>query len=107
MAVDYVLGAELGDLRITWLDEDGDVIDFSSGWTFQLKLGPAKSAAAALTKTTGIVGAATAPNLTVAWAAGELDNLTVRNYVLQVKATRPDSKDRIMQGNLRIIGPVT
>lgn len=106
--LEYVLGAELGDAEITWNASDGTVIDFSSGWTFQVKVGQVGSAAS-FTKTTGITGAATAPNLTVAWAtSGELNSLTAGGYDLQITATRSsDSKTRICQFRLVISGAVT
>ena len=56
MATAYIIGAELPDLPITWQDSAGDIIDFSTGWTFTLKLGTAGNPAV-LTKTTGISGA--------------------------------------------------
>lgn len=108
MLVSYVQGAELGDLQITWQDENGEVIDFSSGWSFSLKLGK-KNGAAVVTKTTGITGAAAAPNVVVEWATtGELNTAAVKSYDAQLTATRAgDGKQRIMQFTLRIIGPVT
>lgn len=105
----YVLGAELGDLAITWYDTDGTLIDFSSGWTFQVKVG-VTGQAALVTKTTGITGAATAPNVTVAWAAtGDLNDITTAGtYTVQVRATRTaDSKVRTQQGNITLLAAVT
>lgn len=108
MAAQYVVGSELGDLAITWDDSDGDLIDFSSGYTFQVKVGEVGSAAT-FTKTTGCTGAATAPNLVVAWAtSGELNDLTAGNYTVQVAATRTsDGKVRIQQGRITMLAAVT
>ncbi|HMI49268.1 MAG TPA: hypothetical protein VK481_11395 [Gemmatimonadaceae bacterium] len=61
-----------------WLfDDDGSLIDFSTGYAFELKVGLIGSAAL-LTKTTGITGAAGAgteptgtPNITLTWAGTE------------------------------------
>ena len=69
----------------TWLDSDGDVIDFT-GDTFELKLVTMNGATTVLTKTTGITGAATAPNVIAQWGAGELD-VTPGTYKIIVTAT--------------------
>lgn len=104
----YVIGAELGDLGISWYDTDGTLIDFSSGYTFTVKVG-VRGSAALFTKTTGITGAATAPNVTVAWAtSGELNALSTGQYALQVTARQTSSgKDRIQQGRISIVKAVT
>lgn len=81
-------GAELPDRGIEWRDANGNIIDFSSGWTWQLKIGLTADGTAAITKTTGITGAATSPNVTISFSAGELDGLTVETeYVCQLMAT--------------------
>lgn len=105
IGIGYVVGAELPDVGITWYATDGTVIDFASGWTFQVKIG-VKGSAALLTKTAGIVGAATAPNITIVWTAGELDAIPSGVYTLQVRATSA-SKDRIFQDLIRITSAVT
>ena len=52
----YHRTAELPELAM-WLEDDaGALIDFSSGWSFELKIGTPGSPAL-LTKTTGIAGA--------------------------------------------------
>lgn len=89
----YAIGSELPDYPVTWRDGDGAVIPFDAGWSFTLKLGhPGR--AAVLTKTEGITGAATAPNVTVTWDAGEFDDLDPGTYVLQLFARDEDGKDR-------------
>lgn len=101
-SVELVRGAELPETAIWWTDRAGNLIDFSSGYTFTLKLGHAGSAAVH-TKTTGITGAAGSgtdptgtPNVSIAWAAGELDAVAVTSYTAQLTARRTsDSKDRI------------
>jgi hypothetical protein len=105
---EYVQGADLPDLALTWLDDEGDVIDFATGYTFQLKLGVPGSAAS-VTKTSGMTGASTAPNLTVAWAdSAELNTLDPGVYTLQVKATRTsDSKHRFLRGKLRVVAAIS
>lgn len=92
----YVVGSDLPDLAITWYDSSGNLVDFSSGWTFTAKVAPVNSTVASFTKTTSITGAATAPNLTISWATtGELNSLTAGSYTVQVKANRTsDNRDR-------------
>lgn len=92
----YIQGAELPDLLIAWRDSANNLIDFSSGYTFVLKLGTPGSAAA-LTKSTGITGAATSPNVTIVWAvAAELNTLAPGHYPAHLVATRTsDSKQRV------------
>ncbi len=91
-SVRYFSTAELPALHLWIYDDDGSLIDFSSGFTFVLKLGQAGSAAV-LTKSSGITGAAGAgsepdgtPNLVISWSAGELA-VTAANYLAQLTAT--------------------
>lgn len=99
----YVVGSELPDLTLEWYDRSGALIDFSSGWTFQVKVAPVGSTTASFTKTTGITGAATAPNVIIGWVAADLGALTAGSYEVQVKATRnSDSKDRFNPDPIRI-----
>lgn len=71
MIFEHVLGSELPDDAFDWTDAQGGLINFSSGWTFSLEVGfPGQDAV--LTKNSGITGAATSPNVTISWAAGEL-----------------------------------
>jgi hypothetical protein len=73
MIFEHTLGSELPDDAFDWTNAQGAVIDFSSGWTFTVEVGfPGQDAE--LTKTEGITGAATSPNVTIAWAEGELDD---------------------------------
>lgn len=99
----YVQGSDLPDLAWTWKDSSSNLIDFSSGYTFVLKVGQ-PGTAASFTKSTGISGAATAPNVTIAWAtSGELNTLAAGRYIADLIATRSsDSKAR----TLRFILPV-
>lgn len=91
--ISYKTSAEKPDLQVWWSDDDDELVDFSSGYTFSLKVGQPGSTAV-LTKTTGIVGAAGSgtpgaagtPNLVVTWSAGELA-LTAGSYALEITAT--------------------
>jgi len=92
MTLGWSTNAEDPNLEIWWTDDAGDLIDFSSGYTWSLKIGP-HGGAALITKTTGIVGAAGAgtaptgtPNVVVTWAAGEL-NITPGRYRLELTPT--------------------
>lgn len=104
----YVQGADLPDLAITWNDQNDDLRDFSSGWTFSLKVGDPGSAAL-FTKASGITGAATDPNVTIAWAtSGELNTLATGSHTGQITATRTsDSKQLIRTFPISIKPPIT
>lgn len=103
----YTQGADLPDLPITWQDSAGAVIDFSTGYTFEVRVG-SRGSAAAFSKTTGITGAATAPNLTIQWAtSGELNTLAAGRYSVQVTATRTsDNRQRVMSDALQVLPAV-
>lgn len=88
----YLKGADRPALSLWLLDDTGALIDFSSGYTFSFKLGR-PGQAAALTKTTGIVGAVGSgveptgvPNVVVTWAAGDLD-IAPMSYTWQLTCT--------------------
>jgi len=108
--VEYLAGAELPSVPIVWLDTSDNVIDFSTGWTFTLKVGVA-GLPAVLTKTDGIAGAnpvptkeSGAPNVTITWDAGELDDLTPRAWTCQLQAhNTATDKDRIRSFLLQIV----
>jgi len=91
--IEYVVGAELPDQSLVWKDYLGQVINYSTGWTFTLRLATATTT----TKSSGITGAATAPNITVTWTAAEWDSVPVGQWQAQLWARRTaDSKDRVM-----------
>lgn len=103
MSIVYVAGAELPELAITWLDNDGDLIDFSNGFTFELKLSKrGQSDVATITKAAGITGDSADPNLTVSWLVNELD-IAPGPYDLIIKATK-NGKDRYLRGVITIKG---
>lgn len=99
----YIQGSDLPDLGLEWRDANGSIIDYSSGHTFVVKVGVPGSTAL-ITKSTGITGAATAPNVTITWAtSGELNTLTPGIYDADVAATRvADSKQRFMRFQIRV-----
>lgn len=109
--ISYYRGAELPDLRLWLFDDDGSLVDFAAGWTFEFKVGFPGSAAV-LTKTTGITGATGAgqepsgtPNVSVAWASGQLD-LPARAYQWQLTCTSAGLQ-RVFGGVLKIIDRIT
>lgn len=104
----YIQGSDLPDAAIRWEDSTGTLIDYSTGYTFELKIG-SPGTTALLTKSTGITGAATDPNITVAWATtGELNTLAVGTHSAQLKATRTaDSKHRFLPFEIRIDPAIT
>ncbi len=87
----YRADQEFPSFSVAWYDGTGNLIDFSTGWTFEVKVG-------SLTKTTGITGSASAPNVVVAWGAGEL-NITPGTYPLYLKATSSGGDRRFRPGN--------
>lgn len=106
----YSPGDELGDAGLYWKDTNGSLIDFSSGYTFVVKILDPAAGTATITKSTGITGAAGSlttptPNVTVAWDAGELDDLTEgTTYPFRCVATRTaDSKTRTFRNTLKIL----
>lgn len=111
MTIRYHTTAERPALEMWILDDDGTLIDFSTGYSFTLKIGNTGDTAL-LTKTTGITGAAGAgteptgtPNVSVAWTADELD-ITPGAYTLQLTATT-GGLDRVFTTPIRITGVIT
>jgi hypothetical protein len=88
----YARNQELPAWRGAWLDGDGDPVDLSAG-TFTVKLVDAKTGTATVTKTAGITGASTLPNVTIAWASAEL-NIAVGTYTLHIRHRDGSGLDR-------------
>lgn len=113
--LEYTLGDELGDAGLFWEDSFGQLIDLSSGYTFELKVYDGDGAAL-FTKTTGITGAAGSlttvpptPNLAVAWAtSNELSSIaTPGTYPFRVVATRTSGgKTRTFRGTIKLLPTV-
>lgn len=106
----YASSAERPDAHLWVFDDDGTLIDFSSG-TFSLKIGNLGSTAL-LTKSTGITGAAGSgtepdgvPNIVIVWDAGELA-LTPGSYTGQLTWT-VSGKDRVFKVSFEITDVVT
>ena len=102
LTVSYAQGADLPDLGIDWTDQAGELIDFSTGYSFELRVG-APGESAALAKSSGITGAATAPNVTISFDDDELSDLEPGHYMADLIATRTaDGKDRAMRFRLSV-----
>lgn len=112
-AFDYYQGDELGAVNLWWRNSAGALIDFSAGYTWEVRLGNV-SGASVLTVTTGITGAAGSgakpdgvPNIVIAWTAANLGSLTVPVgvneivYPMFLKATT-SSLDRHYPGQLAV-----
>lgn len=97
MSAVYVVGAEDPSLAVTWLDVNGQVIDFSGEWDFVLKLFRAGHPPV-LIKTSGISGSSADPNLVVVWSIGELE-IAPGLYRVEIKATR-EGRDRFLRGQI-------
>lgn len=108
----YHQHAERPAARLWLYDDDGTLIDFSDpAYSFTFKIGvPGRSAE--LTKTAGIAGAAGSgsepagvPNVTVTWAAGEL-NLPARvRYRWQLTATI-GGLDRVFEESFEVLAQI-
>jgi hypothetical protein len=102
--IHYYRTAERPSISLWWQDDNGALIDFSTGYTFTWKLGVTLGAAATFTKSTGITGAVGSgvspsgvPNIVIGFTAGELDAIVGGYYTWQLRATTA-SVDRISQG---------
>lgn len=102
----YTRGAELPSIAIEALDADKQPINFSTGWTFSVKVGePGK---AALVTVTTVTGSGTIPNLLIDWGPGVLDVLvTGVTYTVQLTATSTATgQARVYTTQLRILDAV-
>jgi len=88
---------ELPSWLVEWRDWERNVIDFSSGHTFRVEFLTRRNRIIH-TKTTGITGSSTSPNVSVDWAVGELAGIGAGYYSMRLVATRTaDSKERIFR----------
>ena len=112
MSLTYYRTAEFPDLQLWVLDDDGTLIDFSTGYSFTWKLGRPGSAAE-FTKTTNITGSVGSgtepggtPNVTLIFVAGELDSIDPGLYTWQLRATS-SGRDRIFEDVITIRDVIT
>lgn len=101
--VEYVEGANLGDIVITWIDTNGDLRDFSSGWTITAIVYPWNGLTRSFAKLTGVTGGGAEPNVTIVWSvSGEVKTLTAGVYKIEVVATDGAGKVAKMEGLIQI-----
>lgn len=86
MVYAYRANAELPTFNCAWHDSSGKIIDFSTGHTFEVKLVSKKDGTVVLTKSSGILGFNTNPNVVITWSVGDLNKPTGL-YYLRLKAT--------------------
>lgn len=96
---EYLADQELPAIPVEWRDGTGALIDFSTGWTFTAKVCAATTPTTiALSKTNGITGAATSPNVLIDWTTTDFSALTPGAHIVQLYARRTsDSKDRVFR----------
>ena len=102
--------ASLPAAAFQWLDASGNLLDFSTGWTFKMTIGqPPNVAVITKTNQTYFVPNSTVPptvgqpNLTINWAPGELNTLTSGRWRFQVTATQnSNGASRVLTGTLVI-----
>lgn len=108
---EYFAGSSDPALAVTWRDRSRKLIDFvANPATFRLELANREAPGTiVVTKTTGITGVATDPNVSIAWAAvGELAGLAPGFYIGELTATDTGTtKKRKMPVSLRIMPTVT
>lgn len=102
------------DVFDVWWLVNGALVNFSSGYTFEVKVAKTSDPATILfTKTTGFAGAVGAgtegdtgtPNLVISWAtSGELNSVTTAGrYIMQIVATKvADSSETTYQMTLNM-----
>lgn len=97
----YYADQELPPLPFHWAI-GGDLHDFSTGWTFRMEFIHKRTGKIHATKTSGISGAATTPNVTAVWAEGELASIGAGRYKLRLVAKRDgdDFEDVFMRDGL-------
>ena len=97
--------ANLPPAAFAWSDNAGNLLDFTSGYTFRLTLSQPPNPST-IVKTSGFTTytpVAGSPNLSVAWADSELNALTPGRWRLQITATQTSNGgQRVLTGTLTI-----
>jgi hypothetical protein len=106
----YHRNAERPGAKMWLFDDDGSLIDLSSGYDFVFKIGN-PGATALLTKNSNITGAVGSgveptgtPNVFLSWSTGELD-IEPGVYSWTLKATT-SSLDRVFAGSFVILDDI-
>lgn len=109
----YARGATRPDLRFWAFDDHGALINFSSGYTFTVRVGY-RGLPGLLEKTTGITGQVGSgyrdstdgvPNIVITWTAGEL-NIAPGEYTLQLVADAGGGNPRYFFDDIEILDVV-
>jgi len=90
----YLTEQEYPSIQLIWKDGNDAAFSFSSAYKCTVML--AEEGEAVATKTSGVVGASTSPNVTINWPIGELD-IAPGDYNLIVTARDDVSKDRMFR----------
>jgi hypothetical protein len=102
----YREGATLPSLEIEWYAgpaANASLVDFSVSHQWLVEISRTDGGPA-IVDTTSVTGAATAPNVTIAWDVTDLGALTAGVYWMQIKATRvSDSKVRFCPQKIRLV----
>jgi len=95
--------ANLPQASFLWLDASGTPLDFSTGWTFQMKIGRPPNPAQVIISS-GIIGLTStngSANMVVQWADGALSTLTPGRWYFQITATQTSNgAQRILTGSI-------
>ena len=97
--ITYKRDQSLPAWTVAWYNRNEALYDFATGWTFEVVLSNANTGTDVLTKTSGIVGYDTAPNVSVGWAAGELDVEPGTYFVLLSAIDGASRRNRFRPGN--------
>lgn len=86
---------------VEWRNSAGEIRDFSTGYTFRVEFLTTRTKRIFYTKTSGIAGASTSPNIVVSWAVGELaDKVGKFKLRLVAKNTATDRESVFREGSL-------
>lgn len=100
----YVVGAELPSIGLNWRDSNNQVIDFSvAGYTWQLRMNTTPDV---FEKTTGIIGAAAEPNVTITWDVDELASIAPGIYTCQLRARDASNKDQFKTFSIEFVAAI-
>jgi hypothetical protein len=109
MPFQYAQGATIPDAGVSWLDANGNVINFNAyNLTAQLSgRAPNGALVTASVFNNPQPNGTTLPNVTVYWSATDLGSLLPGVYTLEIKANRAiDGKNRIYQDTVNVTGAV-